>query len=105
MILLGAFLTGVEHPSTILALANLARTCADLGKHSGAEKLEEQGLGAKNRLLGEGHPDKINAMESLAMTFHHPENYTEAENFNVQVLNARNRLLEVEHSTSQYSLE
>ena len=67
--------------STILATANLARTYADLGKYSEAEKLEEQVLGARNRLLGGGHPDTINAMESLAMTFRHPENHTEAQRF------------------------
>jgi len=88
---------GVEHPSTINAMENLAGTYHKLGKYTEAEKLDIQVLDASNRILGVEHPDTINAMANLAAIYGSLGKYTEAENLEMQVLDARNRILGVEH--------
>ena len=50
---------GLEHPSTIRAMGNLAVTYKHLGKYTRAEKLEMQVLDARNKILGMEHPDTI----------------------------------------------
>jgi len=88
---------GVEHPDTIYAMGNLAKTYGSLGKHTEAEKLKIQILDTRNRILGVEHPLTIHAMGNLARTYHSLGKYAEAEKLKIQVLDARNRFLGVEH--------
>ena len=88
---------GMEHPDTIIAMADLASTYQHLGKYTEAEKLEMQVLDASNRIFGEEHPNTIHAMGNIAVTYHNLGKYTEAEKLEIQILDARNRILGVEH--------
>ncbi|KAJ7054871.1 P-loop containing nucleoside triphosphate hydrolase protein, partial [Mycena amicta] len=47
---------GAEHPDTIGAMANLARTYSSLGRYTDAQTLEEKVLEQRTRLLGAEHP-------------------------------------------------
>ena len=95
---------GVEHPDTILAMANLARTYTDRGKYGEAEKLEKQVLDARKRILGVEHPDTIKSMANLAETYTFMGKYTEAEKLEIPVLDARKRILGVEHPDTILSM-
>ena len=88
---------GVEHPDTILAMANLACTYGELGKYMEAEKLEMQVLEVTKRILGVEHPDTIISMANLACTYGYQGKYTEAEKLEIPVLDAQKRILGVEH--------
>ena len=66
------------------------------GYSSEAEKLVEQVLDTRNRLLGVEHPDTTSAMASLAITYESLGKYIDAEKLKKQVLDARNRILGVE---------
>ena len=88
---------GVEHPDTIRASANLAKSYQDLRKYSEAEKMEIQVLDARNHFLGAEHPDTINAMADLAETYRALNKCTEAEKLEIQVVDARNRILGSQH--------
>ena len=67
------------------------------GYSSEAEKLEEQVLDARNRILGGEHPDTVMAMAHLARSYAQLGKYSEAEKLEKQVLDARKRILGVEH--------
>ena len=88
---------GVEHPDTILAMADLACTYADLGKYTETEKLENQILDLRKRILGVEHLDTIESMGNLACIYRELGKYTEAEKLEKHVLDARKRILGVEH--------
>ena len=53
-------LQGKEHPDTLTAMNNLARTLYAQGDLNGTRTLEEQVLEARARLLGKEHPDTLN---------------------------------------------
>ncbi|KIK00347.1 hypothetical protein K443DRAFT_7761 [Laccaria amethystina LaAM-08-1] len=95
---------GVEHPTTLSAMANLAATYRKLGKYTEAEKLDIQVLDARNRILGVEHPNTVHAMANLAATYHFMGKNTEAEKLEMQVLDTRNRILGVEHPDAIYAM-
>ena len=84
---------GEEHPATIMAKANLASTCRNLGKQecTEAEKLEIEVLHARNKIFGEEHPATITAKANLAFTYGDLGKYAEAEKLEIEVLHARNK--------------
>jgi hypothetical protein len=88
---------GEEHPGTISAMGDLARTYKNLGKYANAEKLQIKVLDLRNRYLGEEHIDTIWAMGNLANTYESLGKYADAEKLQIQVLDMRNRLLGEEH--------
>ena len=57
---------GEECPDTTVAKGNLVSTYSDLGKYTGAEKLEIQVLDASSNILGGEYPATITAMKNLA---------------------------------------
>ena len=88
---------GAEHPDTIRAMANLAKSYQDLGKYFKAEKVEIQVLNARNSIFGAEHPDTFTAMADLAETYRALSRYAEAEKLEIQVLEARKKILGGEH--------
>ena len=93
---------GEEHPSTIMAKANLAYTYRNMGKQKSteAEKLGIEVLHARNKILGEDHPATITAKASLASTYIDLAKYTEAEKLEIEVLHARNKNYGEEHAAT-----
>ncbi|KAJ7060639.1 hypothetical protein C8F01DRAFT_921443, partial [Mycena amicta] len=51
----------------VLAMANLACTYGDLGQYTDAQKLGQQVLEQRTRLLVAEHPDTIQTMANLAV--------------------------------------
>ncbi|KAF8526828.1 hypothetical protein BU17DRAFT_82243 [Hysterangium stoloniferum] len=88
---------GAQHPGTILAKANLARTYSDLGRSKEAEVLELQVLEAQQLILGPEHPDTILAKANLASTYSDLGRPKEAEVLELQVLKAQQLILGPEH--------
>jgi hypothetical protein len=65
---IGKRVLGLEHPSTLIIMANLARSYADQGQWKEAEELEVQVLDIHKRVLGPEHPDTLTSMANLAYT-------------------------------------
>ena len=55
-------LFGEEHPDTLKAMAEMARTLHRQADWTGARKLQEQVLATRRRLLGQEHPDTLTAL-------------------------------------------
>ncbi|KAJ7648001.1 hypothetical protein FB45DRAFT_212097 [Roridomyces roridus] len=90
-------LFGDEHPDTLVAMANLARTYSELGRHSEAEQLKLSVLQQCRRLLGDEHPDTLLTMGNLASTYSELGRHSEAEQLELSVLQQRRKLLGDEH--------
>jgi hypothetical protein len=60
---------GVDHPSTLTSMANLASTYSNQGRWDDAEKLEVQMIETRKTKLGADHPDTLTNMANLASTY------------------------------------
>jgi Tetratricopeptide repeat len=49
---------GVEHPDTLISIANLASTYRNQGRWKEAEELDVQVMETRKRVLGVEHPDE-----------------------------------------------
>src|SRR2546423_2847370 len=92
--------SGEEHPDTILAMGNLARTYADMGETIRARDLQEQALELRKRVSGEEHPSTIVAMSNLASTYAEMGRNIQARNLKEQVLELRKRILGERHPST-----
>ena len=95
---------GVEHPSTLTSMANLAVTYSHQGKYEEAEELEVKVLDLHDKVLGLEHPDTLTIMANLARTYSNQGNYEEAEELEVKVLDLRTKVLEPEHPDTLTSM-
>ena len=95
---------GVEHPSTLTSMANLASTYRNQGRWKEAEELEVQVMETRKRVLGEEHPDTLTSMANLASTFWNQGRWKEAEELDVQVMETRKRVLGAEHPSTLTSM-
>jgi len=59
---------GVEHPSPLTSMANLASTFWNQGRWKEAEELEVQVMETRKRVLGQEHPSTLTSMANLAFT-------------------------------------
>jgi hypothetical protein len=57
---------GQDHPDTLYAANNLARSRFRLGDHEGARLLDEDTLTRRRRVRGEDHPDTLHSASNLA---------------------------------------
>jgi hypothetical protein len=60
---------GVDHPSTLTSMANLASTYSNQGRWKEAEELQAKELETCSKVLGVDHPDTLISMENLAFIF------------------------------------
>ena len=60
---------GVEHPSTLTSIANLASTYWNQDRWKEAEGLEVQVMETRKRVLGIEHPDTLTSIANLASTY------------------------------------
>jgi tetratricopeptide (TPR) repeat protein len=91
---------GVEHPSTLAGMANLASTYWNQGRWKEAEELNVQVIEMRKRVLGVEHPLTLASMANLAATYWNQGRWKEAEELNVQVMEMRKRVLGVEHPST-----
>ena len=61
---------GEHHPETLISMANLAMTYSTQGKLNDAQKLEEEVLELKKKIIRELHPETLRSMANLAVTYH-----------------------------------
>ena len=80
----------------------VARRDYERADYGSARKLQEQGLAASRRLLGEEHPDTLTAMNNLAVTLYAQGDLAGARTLQEQGLAASRRLLGEEHPDTLY---
>ncbi|WZH40876.1 kinesin light chain 1 [Fusarium acuminatum] len=61
---------GLDHPSTLTSMGNLASTYRNQGRWEEAEKLEVEVMETSREKLGSDHPDTLTSMGNLAFTWH-----------------------------------
>ena len=74
---------GLEHPSTLTSMANLASTFWNQGRWKEAEELDVQVMETRKRVLGLEHPSTLTSMANLASTFWNQGRWKEAEELEV----------------------
>jgi hypothetical protein len=56
---------GVDHPSTLKSMNNLANVLLQQGKYVEAEKMHRQTLESMEKVLGVDHPSTLASMDNL----------------------------------------
>ncbi len=95
---------GLEHPDTLISMANLAATYWNQGRWDEAEELEVQVMKTRIRVLKAEHPDTLISMGNLAATYRNQGRWDEAEELEVQVMETRVRVLKAEHPDTLTSM-
>jgi len=95
---------GLEHPDTLISMANLASTYRNQGRWDQAEELEIQALETRKRVLGLEHPDTLISMTNLASTYRNQGRWDQAEELEIQALETRKRVLGLEHPDTLISM-
>src|SRR5438045_4448382 len=83
----------MEHPDTLMSMANLASTYMNQGRWKEAEQLEVEVLEARKKVLGTEHQDTLLSMNNLASTYSDQSRWKEAEQLQVDVLETSKKLL------------
>src|SRR5664280_2662984 len=94
---LASALLGPEHPDTLTARANLARSYGSAGRTTEAIGIQEQVAADTERLLGPEHPATLTIRSNLASSYWSAGRTTEAIGIQEQVAADRERLLGPEH--------
>jgi tetratricopeptide (TPR) repeat protein len=76
----------------------------DDGRYNEAEKLFEQVMETKKRVLGEEHPDTLLIMHNLALMFWIHGQWKEAEELEVQIMAIQQKMLGEEHPLTLTSM-
>jgi tetratricopeptide (TPR) repeat protein len=95
---------GLEHPSTLISMANLASTYRYQGRLNEAEKLDVQVMETIKTVLGAEHPDTLTSTANLASTYREQGRWNEAEKLDVQVTETRKTVLGAEHPSTLISM-
>ena len=74
----------MEHPDTLISMANLASTYRNQGRWKEAEELYVQVMETRKRVLGGEHPDTLTSMAYLASTYWNQGRWKEAEELQVE---------------------
>ncbi|KAG8825699.1 hypothetical protein FRC19_010689 [Serendipita sp. 401] len=90
-------LLGPRHPSTVLAMNNLATTLLRRGQLEEAEKMGREVLTLRMEILGPRHPDTVSAMHNLATTLLRRGQLEEAEKMGREVLTLQMEILGPRH--------
>jgi hypothetical protein len=91
---------GVDHPSTLTSMANLASTYRNQGRWDDAEKLFVQVMETRKTKLGVDHPDTLTSMNNLAFTWKGKGKETRAVTLLEECAQRRKRVLGVNHPHS-----
>jgi tetratricopeptide (TPR) repeat protein len=98
---------GLEDPSTLTSMNELAVALDDQGKYAEAESMHRQTLATSEKVLGVDHPDTLTTMNNLALVLGRQGKYAEAESMHRQTLATSEKVLGVDHPdtlTSVYCL-
>ena len=95
---------GLEHPTTLTSMTDLASTHRNQGRWKEAEELEALVMATSSRVLGLEHPSTLVTMNNRAITFWNQGRWKEAEKLQVQVMETSSRLLGLEHPSTLGSI-
>jgi tetratricopeptide (TPR) repeat protein len=95
---------GIEHPSTLTSMGNIAVAYLEQGKYKEAENLQLKVLELCKKVLGPEHPSTLTSIANLAITYSKQGKYEEAENLGLKVLDLRKRVLGPEHPDTLTSI-
>lgn len=96
---------GLEHPSTLMFMHNLALAFSNQHKYEEAESLYCKNLEIKLRILGEDDPSTMISMNSLARTLCYQERYEEAHEFAQRALDLRKGVLGEDHPDTLHTMQ
>ena len=74
---------GVDHPSTLTSMANLASTYWNQGRWEAAEELDVQVMETSKKKLGVDYPDTLTSMANLASTYRNQGRWEAVEELEV----------------------
>ena len=97
-------LLGLEHPSTLSIIGNLALTYKDQGRWNEAEQLQVQVMDKTKKLHGAEHPDTLISMANLASTYSKQGRWKEAEQLQFQDMVMTKKLFGAEHPDTLNSM-
>ena len=95
---------GVEHPSTLTSMNNLALVLDRQGKYSEAETMHRQTLAMREKVFGAELPDTLTSMNNLALVLNSQGKYEEAETMYRQTLAMLEKVLGAEHPSTLTSI-
>jgi tetratricopeptide (TPR) repeat protein len=95
---------GVEDPSTLTSMSNLALVLSDQGKYEEVEQMHREVLAVMERVSGKEHPDTLTSMNNLAAVLGNQAKYEEAEQMHREVLAVKERVLGKEHPDTLASM-
>ncbi|KAF2182136.1 hypothetical protein K469DRAFT_669907 [Zopfia rhizophila CBS 207.26] len=95
---------GLEHPSTLSNMANLASTFWNQGRWKEAEELEVQVMETRKRVFGVEHPDTLTSMANLASTYRNQGRWKEAEELQAKEWELCKTVLGAEHPDTLISM-
>ena len=95
---------GVEHPSTLTSLGNLALVLQNRGKYEAAEEMNRRALIGSEKVLGVDHPNTLARVNNLALVLRDQGKYEAAEEMNRRALTGIEKVLGVDHSSTLISV-
>ena len=95
---------GLENPTTLETLHNLATSYVDGGRWDESLKLREQVLALRRKVLGPEHPDTLSAMNNLATSYGGPGHREEALKLREEVLRLRLKVSGAEHPDTLWAM-
>ena len=90
-------ISGADHPSTLVAMNNLAVAYRAQGKTAEAAALHEEVLEKRKRILGDDHPSTLMTMSNLAVTYWAQGKMADVATLHEEVLERRKRILGDDH--------
>ncbi|GAB5520625.1 MAG: hypothetical protein RhofKO_28760 [Rhodothermales bacterium] len=95
---------GLDHPSTLTSMNNLAGLLDSTGRYGEAEPLYRQALEGSERVLGLDHPDTLLSVNNLAGLLDSTGRYGEAEPLYRRALEGSERVLGLDHPSTLSSM-
>ena len=95
---------GVDHPSTLGAMSNLAVTLSDLGQFDNALALNKKTFDLRRVKLGADHPSTLESMNNLAASYGDLGQFENARALNEQTLSLRRIKLGAQHPDTMTSI-
>ncbi|KAL9566608.1 hypothetical protein ACKAV7_009523 [Fusarium commune] len=95
---------GLDHPSTLTSMGNLASTFWNQGRWEEAEKLDVEVMETCKEKLGPDHPDTLTSMANLASTYRNQGRWEEAEKLEVEVMETCKEKLGPDHPDTLTSM-
>jgi tetratricopeptide (TPR) repeat protein len=91
---------GIDHPSTLSTMNNLASVLNKQGKHDEAEKIHRQTIELTEKVLSIDHPSTLSSMNNLALVLDNQGKYDEAEKIHRQTIEVREKVLGIDHPST-----